>query len=179
MTELKIPVLRSAHLALRAIRASDHASLLALAQDPDVSRFMHEGPPPSAADVWNRMAGALGQWALRGYGMMAVDDYSGFVGRIGFFHPYGAADPLLVYAFASRSWGRGYATESSRLILAWLAETHGPLHVAGLIDPNNTGSIRVAEKLGAIRQGTAERNGAVLDVWNFTPDVPRADRNSN
>jgi len=106
-----VPVLRTARLTLRAIRAEDHGDLLALAHDPGVMRYMHEGPPPPAGDVWNRMASALGQWALRGYGMMVVEDWEGFAGRLGFFHSYGATDPLLVYAIASRAWGKGYATE--------------------------------------------------------------------
>lgn len=164
---MTIPVLRSARLTLRGMRAEDHADLLALARDPEAMRFMHEGATPSAADVWNRMAGALGQWALRGYGMMIAEDGEGFAGRLGFFHPYGGAHPLLVYALAPRCWGRGYATEGVRLALDWLAEAHGPYRVTGNIDPANTASAHVARKLGAVRDGTAEWAGVTLDQWIF------------
>jgi RimJ/RimL family protein N-acetyltransferase len=162
-----IPNLHTARLTLRAIRASDHADLLALARDSEVMRFMHEGPVPSAGEVWSRMAAALGQWALRGYGMMIVEDRDGFVGRLGFFHPYGAPDPLLVYAIASRAWGKGYATEGARAALDWLVEVHRPDRIAGNIDPANLASAHVAGKLGARRDGTTQWAGAVLDVWTF------------
>lgn len=164
---MTVPVLRSARLTLRAMRAEDHADLLALAQDPEAMRFMHEGPPPSPAEVWNRMAGALGQWALRGYGMMVAEDGEGFAGRLGFFHPYGGAHPLLVYALARRCWGRGYATEGVGCALGWLAQTHGSCRVTGHIDPANLASAQVARKLGALRDGTAEWAGVTLDRWVF------------
>lgn len=169
MNGFQIPVLRSSRLVLRAIRADDHAGLLALARDPQVARHLHEGPPPSPGEVWQRMAAALGQWALRGYGVMAVDDEAGLVGRLGFFHPFELPDPLLVYALARRGWGRGYATEGARLALDYLRAAHGPRRVTSLIDPDNLASARVARKLGAVREGTAAWAGATLQVWAFAP----------
>jgi RimJ/RimL family protein N-acetyltransferase len=163
-----VPTLKSCRLVLRALRADDHPHLLALARDPDVTRYMHEGPPPSAAEVWQRMATALGQWSLRGYGMMAVDDASGFVGRIGFYHPYDLAEPLLVYAFARRNWGNGYATESVALIRDWMFTRHSLPRILSRIDPNNAASARVASKLGAVRIGTAGQADAVLDLWAYS-----------
>jgi hypothetical protein len=53
------------------------------------------------------MAFALGQWGLRGYGMMAVEDRDGFVGRLGIYHPYDAADPQLSYILCRRGWAKG------------------------------------------------------------------------
>jgi RimJ/RimL family protein N-acetyltransferase len=89
---LDIPTLKSSRLTLRAIRAADHAHLAAMSQDPEIVKYLYEGPAPSAGVVWQRMCMALGQWTLRGYGMMAVDDSQGFVGRLGVHHPYDAAD---------------------------------------------------------------------------------------
>lgn len=82
---------------LRTLCAADHAPLLAMAHDAEVTRYLHEGPPPSADDVQNRITRAIGQWEQRGYGMMALEDADGFVGRLGAFHPADATDPLLVY----------------------------------------------------------------------------------
>ncbi|AOO82904.1 GNAT family N-acetyltransferase [Bosea vaviloviae] len=163
----QIPLLQTARLTLRAIRPEDHPQLMALAHDPDVAEFMHEGPPPSESDVWNRMANALGQWALRGYGMMALEDRDGFVGRVGFFHPYGIREPLFVYAIAKRGWGKGYATESARAALNWLFEMRQLQRVTAYIDPQNVSSTRVAQKLGAMPNGTTSWAGAIVDVWTF------------
>ncbi|MGX7708406.1 GNAT family N-acetyltransferase [Methylobacterium sp. Gmos1] len=164
-----IPTLRTSRLTLRALGEADHAALHALAHDEAVGRFMHEGDPPSMADIAARVAGSRRQWHARGYGMMGVADSEGFVGRLGLFHPQGAAEPLLVYALSRRGWGRGYATEAGRAFLRWLRETHGAMTVHAQIDPRNDGSARVAAKLGGVRTGTVSRAGRVLDVWALNP----------
>jgi len=81
-----------------------------------------------------RMAIALGQWGLRGYGMMAIEDAQGFIGRIGFYHPYDLAEPPLVYVLGRRSWGIGYATEAVTLILNRMFATHQPPHVLSRVN---------------------------------------------
>ncbi|TGD94985.1 GNAT family N-acetyltransferase [Methylobacterium nonmethylotrophicum] len=167
MDTTAIPILRTARLTLRALAEADHADLYALAHDEAVSRFMHEGDPPSRADIAARVAGARRYWSLRGYGMMGLEDAEGFVGRLGLVHPPGGADPLLVYAVCRRGWGRGYATEGGRAFLRWLRTTHGTMPVLAQIDPRNDGSARVAVKLGGVRTGTASRAGHTLDVWTI------------
>ena len=168
MTTTSVPVLRSARLTLRGLRESDHAALLDLARDTDVARYLHEGPPPSAADIAARVARAQTHWELRGYGMMAVDDDRGFTGRAGVYHPAELADPLLVYAFQRRCWGKGYATEAVGRLLEWLASRHAPLRLLAHIDPLNTASEHVVEKLGAARIGTTLRGDIELNVWAFS-----------
>ncbi|AWN49229.1 hypothetical protein DK419_25165 [Methylobacterium terrae] len=163
-----IPTLRTYRLTLRPLGEADHAALHALAHDDAVGRFMHEGNPPSMADITARVAGSLRQWAQRGYGMMGVADAEGFVGRLGLFHPPGPADPLLVYALARRGWGRGYAIEGGRAFLQWFRETHGTMPILAQIDPRNDGSARVAARLGGRRTGTTSRAGQTLDVWTFS-----------
>lgn len=168
MDATAIPILHTSRLTLRPLGEADHAALHALAHDDAVGRFMHEGDPPSMADIAARVAGSLRQWALRGYGMMGVADADGFAGRLGLFHPPGAADPLLVYALAQSSWGRGYATEGGRTLLRWFRETHGAMPILAQIDPRNDESARVAAKLGGVRTGTTLRAGQKLDVWTFS-----------
>ena len=54
----------------------------------------------------------------------------------------------LAYRFAPETWGSGYATEVSRVALA-LAARHLPrVPPVAIIHPENTASIRVAERLG-------------------------------
>lgn len=167
MQSASIPVLSSARLMLRPVSMADHAPLLAIAQDSDVTRYLHEGPEPSAEELNNRLTRAIGQWELRGYGMMVVEDASGVVGRMGIFHPAGTADPLLVYVLSRSSWGKGYATEALPVLLEWMHVTHGTEQLLAHIDPRNTASIQVAVKLGASRQGIVDRAGTSLELWVF------------
>ncbi len=167
MKPSSIPTLRSSRLTLRALCEADYAELVALARDPEVARYLHEGPSPSAEDVAIRVSGALRQWELRGYGMMAVEDAEGFVGRMGVYHPAEAGDPLLVYALCRRGWGKGYATEGLGLFLNWMSVHHGRRHLLAHIDPRNMASKRVATKFGAVWTGTISRGDSRLDVWTL------------
>lgn len=170
MDGIPIPILRSSRLVLRRLCAEDHPHLLAMVNDAEVRRFS-TNPPPSAAEVWRRTAFALGQWGLRGYGMMAVEDQDGFVGRLGFSHPYNLPEPLLGYMLCRRGRGKGYATEAVTVIRDWMFKTHKPQRLLSHIAPDNVASARVASKLGAIRIGTTVQQGTVMDVWcYYAPD---------
>jgi RimJ/RimL family protein N-acetyltransferase len=160
------PVLHGDRLRLRALSFADNRALRNLVRDEEVARYLHEGPLPDLPEIENRIAGALRQWSARGYGMMAVEDAGGFVGRLGVFHAVDATDPLLVYALVKRACGRGYATEGVGLLLAWLGEHRGDLRLMAHVDPANHASVHVVAKFGAIRQGTIIRAGNVLDVWS-------------
>jgi RimJ/RimL family protein N-acetyltransferase len=164
---LDIPTLKSSRLTLRAIRADDHGHLVAMSQDPEIVKHLHEGPAPSAGVVWQRMCTALGQWALRGYGMMAVDDSDGFVGRLGVHHPYDAPEPQIGYIFCRRGWRRGYATEGVGLILDWMFRTHRPERLVSEIARDNVASARVASKLGAAVDRTIQRDDVIFDIWVY------------
>jgi RimJ/RimL family protein N-acetyltransferase len=167
MTSAPIPILRSSRLTLRGLCEADRAPLLAMAHDAEVTRYLHEGPAPSAEEVSNRVARALRQWELRGYGMMGVEDDKGFIGRLGLFQPADAEEPLFVYAFARRGWGKGYATEGVGLFLNWMRAAHELQRVLCHIDPLNVASARVAARFDALRIGTTIRAGSELDVWSL------------
>ncbi len=171
MTRIEIPTLRSARLVLRAFSADDLPHLHAMALDAEVTRHLGkdggtDGPPPTLEAVWQRLATALGQWGLRGYGMFAVEDAKGFVGRAGLHHPFGEPAPQLSYILCRRSWGHGYATEAAAAARGWMLETHRPGCLVSHIAPENAASARVAAKLGAIRDGSAGQAGFLLDIWH-------------
>jgi RimJ/RimL family protein N-acetyltransferase len=141
-----------------------------MSNDAEVTRHLHEGPAPSAGEVWQRMAFALGQWGLRGYGMMAIDDRDGFVGRLGIHHPYDS-EPQLSYILCRRGWSKGYATEGAGLVRDWMFATHRPRRLISEIARDNVASARVAVKLGAVKDGTTHRAGAVFDIWVYSAPI--------
>lgn len=159
------PLLEGRKLTLRPLRMSDSHALHSLASDQAVSRFLHEGPVPSIKAIGERIAATQAQWGTRGYGMMAVEDKGGFVGRLGVYHPPDTTQPLLVYVFQKQSWGRGYATEGVSLLLTWLSRHDEPRSLIAYIDPLNHASRRVIEKFGAFKESTVQRGISTLDVW--------------
>ena len=155
-------LLETERLTLRPLRDDDLDAYAELYADPDVARYIAaEGRPLSRAEAWRNMAMVVGHWQLRGYGMWAaVDRHSqAVVGRIGFFNPEGWPGFELGWALLRRYWGQGFATEGARVALEYAFTGLGRDHVISVIHPDNRRSIRVAERIGARLERTAQVNG--------------------
>lgn len=77
----------------------------------------------------------------------------------------------LGYRFASRHWGRGYATEAASACRDAGFERFGLERIYIDIDPDNSGSLGVARKLGARLLGRAKHRE--FDVLRFVLERPR------
>ncbi len=163
-TVIEIPTLRTARLTLRAFRASDLDAYAALNADPVFRRWLG-GRVLSREESWAQMETALGQWALRGYGLFAMVLDGALIGRVGILHPAEWPEPELAWGIAPACWGRGLATEAAREVKGWGFARFGFPRLASFILPENLASRRVAERLGAVREGTIELRGFLSDHW--------------
>ena len=161
---MPIPVLTTPRCLLRAIRADDWDSYAAMAADPAVGQFLG-GTPLTREQAWTSMETMLGQWALRGYGRFAVEVDGQFAGRVGILHPVDWPEPELAWTLASPFWGHGLATEAASHVRAWAFATFGWLRLASFINQDNVRSMRVAEKLGAVRDGSVTLRGTTVPRW--------------
>jgi len=167
MTTFEIPTVVTARLRLRAFRAGDLEAYATMQADPEVMRYLITGRTASRAKVWRTMATFLGAWPLRGYGMWAVEKIAGgaFVGSVGVFEPLDWPEPEIAYSLDRPFWHQGFATEAASAARDWLFG-HFPLaRAASFIRPENCASIRVAERLGAVSEGTVELRGVTFQHW--------------
>ncbi|MQC17679.1 MAG: N-acetyltransferase [Chloroflexi bacterium] len=148
-----IPILRTERLVLRAFTADDLDAYAAMQANPEVMRYLGVGETRTRGETWAAIAGGLGQWALRGYGSFAVEESATgqFVGRAGILHPYDWPGPELAYALDQPFWGRGYATEACREVLAWARSEAHLGELVSFIYPENEASKAVVRRLGAER----------------------------
>ena len=108
-------------------------------------------------EAWRSMAFFIGHWQMRGYGHWAVEEKATgrMIGRIGFLNPEGWPGFEVGWTLARQAWGKGYATEGGGVALQYAFKELDQRHVISLIHPDNTPSMRVAERLGEKREGTA------------------------
>lgn len=163
-TIFEIPTLCTPRLILRAFRASDWDAYAAMNADPDVRQWLG-GRVLSGQESWTLMEAALGQWALRDYGLFVVEADGAFAGRIGLLHPAEWPEPELAWALTRGFWGSGMATEAAAAVRDWAFERFAFPHLASFILPENLRSRRVAERLGATRDGKIDLRGVVADRW--------------
>ena len=155
MLRAELPEIETARLRLRAPRIEDFQAYAEIATG-SAGRFLMDQPSREAA--WFDFAQMVAAWLLRGHGLWSVETLAddalvGFV-MLG-FEPRDH-EPELGYMFLSAAEGRGYATEAAAAAKSHGLETLAMPTLVSTIDPDNAPSIRLAERLGATRDATAE-----------------------
>ena len=154
-------------LAIRSLTVSAIEPLVALWTDAEVTRHMG-GPrdPAALADSIRAAAKA----PPRPYDLWPVYEKAPgrLVGHCGLLQKEvdGRAEIELVYVIARDCWGLGYATEAAASLRDEALGTLGVSRLIALIEPTNTASARVAQKLGMMLEGETTRpGGRVMQVW--------------
>ena len=136
----------------------------------DASRFV--GGPQDRVAAWRRVASYAGCWPLRGFGkFLVVDKASGrAAGIVGPWYPEGWPEPEIGWTILPEFQGRGYATEASARAIAFAYDELGWTTAMSAIFPGNEPSFRLAARLGAHREGTAEMKPyGMLEIWRHLP----------
>jgi RimJ/RimL family protein N-acetyltransferase len=162
-----IPSLATARLRLRAFAQTDLDVYAALCADAEVMRYIGSGGPVGRDVAWRQMALALGEWALHGHGMWALERRSDrrLIGRVGFLDPEGWPGCELAWLLARDAWGQGYAFEAAGAALAFGRDALGLDAPISLIRPDNRRSIALAERLGARFEREIEMLGATAHPY--------------
>jgi ribosomal-protein-alanine N-acetyltransferase len=145
-------VLTTARLVLRPVTMQDQAWLLAHWTAPDVRRFMFDGETLSSAQVTEAIAGSAGSFEAAGYGLWLICPADGGepCGTAG-LRPLADLGIEVIYSLAPGAWGKGYATEAARAVLAHALGPLGLADVLAEIDEDNSASVAVAERVGMTR----------------------------
>jgi RimJ/RimL family protein N-acetyltransferase len=152
------PTLTGRHVLLRPWRPDDVDAVHAACQDPEIQRWT-QVPVPYAqehAEHFVRVA-APDTWAAGG-ALFAVEPRGGgpLAGSIGLFPPHdGFAEAG--YWTAPGARGRGFTTDALRVLSGWALDSGGLRRVELLVDPDNAGSRRVAERAGFRAEGTVRQ----------------------
>ena len=152
-------MIETERLILRRHVLADFDECAAMWADPEVVRYIG-GRPFSREEVWWRLLRYVGHWQLLGFGYWTFRERTTgrWVGEGGFadFHrdiePSLGDAPESGWALASWAFGRGFATEAMRAIVAWGDAQWGARRTVCIISPENSASIRVATKLGYAEQ---------------------------
>jgi RimJ/RimL family protein N-acetyltransferase len=149
------PELRTERLLIRAWRDDDVDAVADMNADPRVMEFF-----PSVAtreETAQNVAGTRARLAETGYGFLPVEVVGGaaFVGMVGLvvprFQAHFTPAVEIGWRLAAAHWGRGYATEAARAVLAYGFEQLALPEIVSFTTVANVRSRRVMEKLGMRR----------------------------
>jgi [ribosomal protein S5]-alanine N-acetyltransferase len=152
-------------------------ALLELVQDDEIMRYTRVPVTADRAFVANWIGRYESGWADGSRAGFAVFDQGGeLLGFAAFVELDRAGrEGEIGYAVAAQARGRGIATRSLQLLTRWGFDELGLARIELLIDVENAGSARVAERIGYTLEGVLRskhfKDGrrANLAVWSRLP----------
>jgi RimJ/RimL family protein N-acetyltransferase len=173
------PRIETERLMLRGFRAGDLDAHAATLGDADVMRHIG-GSPVGREDSWRRLLMGVGMWSLIGMGPWAVEQKSDgrMVGHCGFFQFNRDMTPLILgesemgWIFDRSVHGQGIAFEACSAALDWAEQEIAADSYPAIIDLENAPSMRLAERLGFVRQPDAVYRDAAIALFRRPGRLP-------
>ena len=172
------PLLVTERLILRPPAAEDFESWAACMADEETMRFLGGVQPRSVA--WRQLTSIAGAWHIAGFSMFSLVERSSrrWVGRLGPWRPADWPGDEIGWAVAPEFAGRGYAYEGAAAAIDFAVERLGWKEFIHCIDPDNSRSIRLAERLGSRHRGETRMpppyDDRPVGAWGQTADEWRA-----
>jgi [ribosomal protein S5]-alanine N-acetyltransferase len=161
-------VLETERLILREMTEDDADNLVALARNPNVTRYIPGEPPVNTREealvvlrerIFPQYRHSVGRWAC------IVKATGEFIGWCGVKHLPENAEYDIGYRFLEPQWGKGYATEAARATLLFSRQHLAAERVVGRAMPENLASVHVLEKIGLVYEGEVEEEGVPLKIY--------------
>ncbi|MDH3687008.1 MAG: GNAT family N-acetyltransferase [Myxococcales bacterium] len=164
--------LRTERLTLRDYSEDDFEAVHAYGSDPEVVRFMNWGPNDEAAtrDFLARTIATTREeprtnWELA----MVLSETGELIGGCGLMPRRASSREWeLGYVLRRDLWGHGFVPEAAHAVVQFGFGRLDAHRIYARIDPENRGSIRVAERLGMRLEGTFQRDEWIHGEWRDT-----------
>jgi RimJ/RimL family protein N-acetyltransferase len=144
-------LLETERLRLRRVTLADATFIHELVNEPAFLRNIGDKGVRSLSDACDYIReGPITSYERRGFGMYIVSQKESGepIGICGLVKRDTLDDVDIGFAFLSRFWSMGYALESAAAALEYARGVLGLERIAGVTVSDNTGSIRLLEKLG-------------------------------
>lgn len=159
-------VLETDRLIVRGWKPGDVEAFYAICSDPAVMRFVGDGTPWSRERTQAFLDRATAMMQARGFCQWPVvrKGEGELVGFCGFVPCEEGAE--IGWRLAPTMWGRGFATEAARAVLQYGFDLFGFPRVLATVQPSNSASVRVIEKLGLSYREARFRQGREIHVYS-------------
>jgi RimJ/RimL family protein N-acetyltransferase len=150
------PELVTERLILRPPEAGDFENWAKFCAEEETMRFL--GGVQQRAAAWRTMCMMRGAWDIRGFAMFSMirRDTGEWIGRAGPWQPEGWPGTEVGWGVMQEHAGKGYVREAAVASVDYAFNILGWDEVIHTIDPENTASIRLAERLGSYNQGPTQ-----------------------
>jgi ribosomal-protein-alanine N-acetyltransferase len=155
-------VLIGERVLLRDFTEADIGPFVALSEDEGI--FTYTRNRVTAASARRELASQLviePTLTPRPTYHLVIESSDGFAGYCGISGMQGSDQAEFGWYLSSDQWGRGYATETTRLLLRFGFGSLGRCRMCATSDPDNLASVRVLEKSGLTPDGPIR----LVETW--------------
>lgn len=163
------PVIETDRLILRPTAMEDFDRWAEMMADEEAARFI--GGVQTRPMAWRGFMTMAGAWTMTGVAMFSLIDKSSgrWMGRIGPWMPEGWPGTEVGWGLHPDAQGKGYGLEAATAAIDYAFDVLGWDDVIHCIDPDNTPSQRLAERLGSRNLGPtrmpAPYDTVACDKW--------------
>jgi len=149
------PQIETQRLLLRLPHRDDFDAYAEMLGDEETARYIGGHMTRSAA--WRKFLQMPGAWAMQGFAMFSIVEKSSgeWIGQAGPWMPEGWPGTEVGWSLRRQFTGKGYAFEAATAAIDWAFDTLGWTEVIHSIQPPNTASIALAERLGSTYRGSS------------------------
>lgn len=145
-------ILETSRLYLREFTIDDAQLLIDLNSNPNVTRYTGDGPVKDLDEakriltdiIFPQYKNKMGRWAVH---LKSNDEFIGWCG-LKFIAEENEID--LGYRFFENHWGKGYASESAKVVMEYGVNTLKLKNIIARAAKDNAASINVIKKLGMV-----------------------------
>lgn len=144
-------ILQTPRLTIRHLVSDDSKFILELLNDPAFIKNIGDRGVRNLDDAKNYILnGPSAMIEKYGFGLFCVEikETGTPIGMCGLLQRDYLTDPDIGFAFLPKYTSMGYAFESAAAVMEWGRKNHHMKRIAGIVNPDNGGSIKLLEKLG-------------------------------
>lgn len=167
-------VLDTERLSLRQLTTEDAAFVLELLNEPSFLKNIGDRGVRTTEDaVRYILQGPVASYERHGYGLWVVElkGERVTIGICGLVRRDVLPCADIGYAFLPRYWSRGYAYESAAAVLNYARDVLGLKRLLAVVNRDNTGSIKVLEKLGLKFERMVRLSADAPEIALFAADI--------
>lgn len=172
-------VCETERLRLSQFSLDDAAFVVRLLNEPSFIRHVGDKGVRTIEDAQTYLSnGPLASYAQHGFGLcrVALQATGQSIGMCGLIRRKGLEDVDIGYAFLPEFCSQGYAAEAARGVLQSAARDFGLRRVVAVVNPDNTDSIGLLEKVGFRFERMVLLEGEAVEIKLFAKELTTCQR---
>ena len=166
-------IIETERLTLCKLSTADAGFILDLLNQPSFIRYIGDRNVRTLEDAERYILnGPVASYERNGFGLYLTQLKESHIpiGMCGLIKRDTLEDVDIGFAFLPQFWLKGYAFESASAVLAYARNTLGIKKILGIATPDNTGSIRVLEKIGLKFEKMVKLSEDAVELKLFASD---------